>query len=358
VTLTSAAAAADAAWPVAGTAGSLAGTHLSVELSHGLRAVAALEVELTALAVSCAAPLTARPAWQLAAAAASSRLAPWVLLARDEAGVAVGAVVLVDHLQGRRTVRTTLGGTDGGHRGAILTDDPAVAWALGESWRAARAGQHRPPPVTLGPLPSDSLVVEAFGAGLSGSRQEPTDSIPVIDRAAGVDPADYLTDGMRRSLRKAANRLAGDGRAAVSRFTSDCAEIRGLLPQLEQVYRHRDHVHGRTSELDDTVGHQTWRHRVLDLAETGSLELATLHIDGELAAYALGIVDGAVYRLLEGRFVTGWARYSPGRLLEAMVVERALADAAVTTFDWMTAVAPESLLGRNDADPMVLVSLD
>ena len=36
------------------------------------------------------------------------------------------------------------------------------------------------------------------------------------------------------------------------------------------------------------------------------------------------------------------------------MVERALADGSATTFDWMTAVAPESLLGRNDADPMVL----
>ena len=102
---------------------------------------------------------------------------------------------------------------------------------------------------------------------------------------------------------------------------------------------------------------QTWRHRVGDLADAGVLELATLEIDGELAAYTLGIHDDPTYRLLEGRFVTGWARYSPGRYLEALVVERALAAGAVTTFDWMTAVAPESLLGRNDADPMVLVRL-
>jgi hypothetical protein len=43
--------------------------------------------------------------------------------------------------------------------------------------------------------------------------------------------------------------------------------------------------------------------------------------------------------------------------LEIAVVERVLADEALTTFDWMTAVAPESLLGLNDSDPMVLVQL-
>jgi hypothetical protein len=333
------------------------GAETSVELSYGLRAVAALEGELTALANDCRAPLTARPAWLLAAASVSSRLDPWVLLARDATGAAVGAVVLFDHVEQGRTLFTTLGGTDGGHRGAILTRDPAVAHALGRVWHRARAEQHRPPPVTLGPLPAADPVVEAFSAGLSGSRTEPDDAIPVIGRDAGCEPAEYLSAGMRRALRKATNRLAADGRLAVAAFTRDGAEILRLLPQLEQVYRHRDHVHGRSSDLDDAVGHQTWRNRVRDLAADGVLELATLFIDGELAAYALGVDDGPVYRLMEGRFVTFWARYSPGRVLEAQVVSRALTEDTVTTFDWMTAVAPESLLGRNDADPMVLVRL-
>ena len=75
------------------------------------------------------------------------------------------------------------------------------------------------------------------------------------------------------------------------------------------------------------------------------------------AAYVLGIVDGPVYRLLEGRFDTGWARYSPGRLLEAAVVQRMLDDPALTTLDWMTSVASEALLATNDADPMVVLRM-
>jgi hypothetical protein len=346
-----------AAWPVSDAHDSLAGAKTSVELAYGLRAVAALEGELTVLAEACGAPLTARPGWLLAAATASRRLRPWALLARDSAGVGIGAVVLFDHVEERRTLLTTLGGTDGGHRGAILTTDPAVAFALGRFWHGARAEQHLPPPVALGPLPAADPVVEAFSAGWSGSRLELDEPIPVIGRDADCEPAEYLSAGMQRTLRKSSNRLAGDGRVAIPGFTRDGTEILRLLPQLEQVYRHRDHVHGRSSDLDDAVRHQIWRNRVRDLAADGVLELATLHIDGELAAYALGVDDGPVYRLMEGRFVTGWARYSPGRVLEALVVSRALADASVTTFDWMTAVAPESLLGRNDADPMVHVRL-
>jgi hypothetical protein len=328
---------------------------LAVELGYGLRQVGALERELTVLAEESGAPSTARPAWQLAACRDSRQVEPWVLLVRDTGGTAVGAAMLVDHVEDGRIRSTTLAGTDGGHRGALLTSEPYVAHALGESWHLLRADQHRPAPVTLGPLPADDPVVTAFAAGLAESWLEPAAEIPVIRSTDGW-PA-YLTAGMSRTLRKAANRLAADGRTAVPRFSTDAGEIRGLLPQLEQVYRLRDHVHGRASDLDDAARQQTWRHRVGDLADAGVLELATLQIDGELAAYTLGIHDDPTYRLLEGRFVTGWARYSPGRYLEALVVERALAAGAVTTFDWMTAVAPESLLGRNDADPMVLVRL-
>jgi hypothetical protein len=299
--------------------------------------------------------MTARPAWSLAISEATPLVRPWAVLARDAEGMLVGAVLLVDHIQDPRAVLTTLAGTDGGHRGAILTTDTTVALTLGDAVRAALDAQSSPSTAVLGPLPAESAVVHAFSAGLSGSTQDAAAAVPVIRRAAGTDPDDYLASGMRRSLRKAANRLAADGRSSQTRFTNDADEILSQLAALEKVHRHRDHVHGRISDLDDAVRHRAWRQRVQNLTDLGLLELAILDIDGELAAYTLGVVDGSAYRLLEGRFVTDWHRYSPGRLLEMAVVERFLADEALTTFDWMTAVAPESLLGRNASDPMVLV---
>jgi Acetyltransferase (GNAT) domain len=328
-----------------------------VERVYGRAALVALDGELGELAVSSGAPLTGRPTWSLATSAASDFLQPWALLARDESGTAVGAVVLLDHVQDPRAVLTTLAGTDGGHRGTILTDDAVVAHALGDAVRRALDDQSSPSTVVLGPLPAGCPVVHAFATGLAGSRQDAAAAIPVIRRDAGTDPETYLAHGMRRALRKASNRLNADGREAEIRFTSDAEEILGRLAQLEQVHRHRDHVHGRISDLDDAVRHQTWRHRVRHLTDIGVLELAMLDIDGELAAYTLGVVDGPVYRLLEGRFVTEWARYSPGRLLEFAVVERVLADEELTTFDWMTAIAPETLLGQNAEDPMVLLQV-
>ena len=332
------------------------GQRVAVERHHGRGALARLAGELAALADTCAAPFTAALPWQLAAGAAWADHRPWALVARDERGIAVGAVVLIDVMGGRRALMTTLAGTDGGHRGRVLTEDVDVAHALGVGLLLA-LGEQRNPPAVLGPLPSGDPVVEAFAAGLVGSQVEPQPAVPVIRRVPPGD-GDYLSAGMRRTLRKAANRLAADGFETAVRFSNDEAEILRLLPQLEQVHRERDHLAGRISELDDEVSHLIRQHRIRFLAGSGALELATLHIDGELAAYTLGFVDRAAYRLLEGRFVSRWARYSPGRVLEAAVVERALADGSIATFDWMTAVAPESLLGQNDTDPMVVVRLD
>jgi hypothetical protein len=356
VTVTASGASDTTAWP-AGSGTVARQSRVTVEPSYGRRAVAAIADELGALAVSCDAPLTARPTWSLAPSNASDYLRPWALLARDAAGTPVGALLLLDHVHDPRAVLTTLAGTDGGHRGAILTRDTAVALALGDALRGIWDEQPSPSTVVLGPLPAGSPVVDAFAAGLSGSRQDAAGAVPVIRRSAGTDPEAYLAAGMRRALRKAANRLAADGRQAVTSFSCDAAEILGSLRQLEYVHRNRDHVHGRISDLDDAVRHGAWRDRAQNLSDVGLLELARLDIDGELAAYTLGVFDGPVYRLLEGRFVTQWARYSPGRLLEAAVVQRFLDDDALTTFDWMTSVAPESLLGRNDEDPMVFVQL-
>ena len=83
-----------------------------------------------------------------------------------------------------------------------------------------------------------------------------------------------------------------------------------------------------------------------------------LHLDGALAAYVIGLLDQPVYRVLEGRFVTEWARYSPGRVLESTVLQRFLDDPRFTTLDWMTGVAPGSLLAANDVEPQVSITLE
>lgn len=245
-------------------------------------------------------------------------------------------------------------GTDQGNRGAIAADSADSVVALAEGIHRALRGRPSGSEVVLGPLDANHPHTQMFGAAIPGSTFIEDDPIPLIKNEGRV-LTHYLSNGMRRQLRKARNRLETDGLAWTVSVTTDPDEISSQLPVLERCHRERDHAHGRASALDDEAGVRLWLARIETLSRSGVLELAMLTIDGEFAAHTLSVFDGDIYRVLEGRFVSEWARYSPGRLLEAHIVDQVLNEQSVPVVDWMTATATEKLLATNDSDAMVYV---
>jgi Acetyltransferase (GNAT) domain len=311
--------------------------------------------ELEALAHRCGAPVTGRTRWMLAGAEQGPQ--PWAILVRDPAGFLRAGAVLLDVVSSTRDASVvTFAGSDLGHRGAILADDKLWARRLGIALSNALPGRTRGWAIELGPLEEESPLIAGFLAGFPELVSVGVAPIPQVQRETGLDEAtDYLVPSMRRTLRKATNRLATDDRRFDVTFIRSYSEIRGLLPAIEACHRNRDHDRGRRSDLDETATRHTWHGRLAELAVDGLLEVATAHIDGALAAHVIGIRDGATYRVLEGHFVTDWARYAPGRLLEAAVLQRMLDDPAMSALDWMTSIAPESLIAANAAAPMVVL---
>jgi hypothetical protein len=122
-----------------------------------------------------------------------------------------------------------------------------------------------------------------------------------------------------------------------------------MLPDMALAYRDRDHAHGLASPLDTLTGRRAWRERLLRLVGCCGAEVGIVQMSGRLAAYVVGVPDGPFYRVVEGRFVEDFARYSPGRLLEAAMLQRMLDDPARDTLDWMTGTAPSALLAANAA---------
>ena len=294
-------------------------------------------------------PVTASSRWVFAEIdTGTSR--PWLVVARDSVGELHGMLVLLDDTMNGQTV-TTLAGCDQGHRGHLAVDSPEVGARLGKAIARELRSRDEPCRLLLGPLDSRDELVHALAASLPGAALIPEAPIPVI-RKDSTHWRDYLSHNMARTVRKGRNRLETDGCELTVSYTSDPSEIAMLLPLLEQVHRDRDHAHGRPSDLDDTHAARVWRQRLERLSRVGQVELAVLTIDGEFAAHAIAAVDGEAYRILEGRFVTRFSRYAPGRILEAAVLQRVLDDEHFTTLDWMTAVAPEKLLATNAADPM------
>ncbi|NAZ84119.1 GNAT family N-acetyltransferase, partial [Kineococcus sp. R8] len=225
--------------------------------------------------------------------------------------------------------------------------------------RALAAGARRRGTATaweLGPVVDDGVAqAVASGAGLA---VHSGDAVPAVRRPADGDVAHLVSANLRKTLRKARNRIAADGHAMGIEVSTEARAVEAALPQLAAAYRDRDHAHELPCVLDTERGLRTWQGRVRALAATGRLELSVLTLDGELAAYVLGLRDGARLGVLEGRFLTRFARYAPGRLLEADVLQRALADADVEELDWMTGVAPETLLAANHQEEVVLLRTD
>jgi len=328
---------------------------LPPQLLRGAALARLVHAELPAHAARWRAPLTARPAWLTASLTARHDQQPWAVALRGPTGQLRALVLLADEADAHGRLRTTLLGTDSVYQGAVLADDEAAAYELGQQFESALLSRPHLGAVHLGPIPADDPRTRAFAAGARLLALVAADPVPMVERD-GLEAAAYLSDGMRRTLRKARNRLTTDGLHCVTDVVTDHATIRAWQPELARHHQARDHAHGRDSAVDSHVGAALWRFRVEALL-CEKLELARLTIEGRLAAYVLGVPDGAVYRLIDGRFVGEWARYAPGRVLETAVLQRVLDDPALGRLDWMTAVAPETLLARTAAAPMVALEL-
>src|SRR5207247_2244467 len=121
--------------------------------------------------------------------------------------------------RGRDLVR--LAGSGSGYRGALVADGAEAGRRLGRELAWELSARSRPWRVALGPLELGSLAVDSFVEALPGAVCTPVDPIPVVRRGMSGDVAEYLSPSVRRTLRKAQNRLARDGRSLTVRFSRD-----------------------------------------------------------------------------------------------------------------------------------------
>ena len=248
-----------------------------------------------------------------------------------------------------------LAGSSAGHCSTVLASDAAAARLLGHAYWEAVSSRGRTVLTALGPVGSGGANLLDVAASIPGAEVVAASAVPVVRRLDSAVATDYLSASMRRTLRKATNRARTDGCRTTICFTQAREEIRRLMPELEHLHRERDHDQGRVSELDNPNALAVRRARLSALAEAGSLEVATLRIEGELAAHVVGLLDEGTYRVLEGILASRFARYSPGRVLETAVLQRMLDDPGLNTLDWVSAVASETLLAANAAEPTTVL---
>lgn len=323
--------------------------------------------ELDDLFLAAGTPVTARRTWLRAWVVAYEPAEPVAVLVRDgETGRLDGFAALWARPDADHDLVAPLGRRQS-DRGALPARHAAAAEALAAAVTAQLRARPRPWFLRLGQLPAGDPVAAALVRRLGGARLVPGVAIPKVEFGSATSAVEWLGGGLRKQLRKARNRLDADGVDASTAFTRDAGDVAVLIDEIEHTHRARERDADRTSDLDAPPGLRFWRAAVLDHAARGEVEVATLRLDGHLAAYVVSLLDGEALRVFDGRCSTVSARYSPGRLLETAVLERALAEPRFARVDWMNGLASEKLLAANAvehtehlvaASPGLVVDLD
>jgi diguanylate cyclase len=326
-----------------------ANAQLVVEIREGRGSLDELGPELEQLHGELAVPLMGRRRW----------VETWASVYRDRELVVIG----VRNQQGGLEAAATLARrvhdahielVGAGHGWPAATRlparSPAGARLLADAIARQVRGSHLPVRLELEQLVDGDPVVHLLLRRLPGAELQPTLWVPqvVLDPEQPFEA--YLSKNLRRQLRKASNRAEADGRRLDVRFQRDYGDVAALLPRLEEIHMRRDHSTRDGSDLDQPQNRRFWQAVILDSAREGKVEVGTLHLDGELAAYVVALLDGDSYRIFDGHFDSDHARYSPGRLIEAAALERAAGSKRYRRFDWMTGVAADKILAANTAE--------
>lgn len=253
--------------------------------------------------------------------------------------------------------RVTTPGADLAHYAVVASRGDRSTAALADTLRRWASDSLDGYHLVVGPLLADGAAA-ALSRRLDGwATSSAAEPVPVLRRDTRDEAAAYLSPGTRRTLRKAVNRLGADGRHAQVSVLRTEDEVLEVLPALARVHRTRDEVRGVAGMLSTPEGAERWTGWLTGLTRVGRLEVTALTIDGGLASYVVAADDGDHYRVVEGVFDPDFARYAPGRLLEAAVLQRVLDRRDVQVLDWMTSVAPEALLAHNELTPTVVLTV-
>ncbi len=296
-------------------------------------------------------PVCARPPWLTTWLEAFPAVRPVAVVAGAGGRIDGLACLAVARRGVLRTV--TLAGSGPSDHGRLPARDPAAATALAAGVVELLRGLRGPWRLQLAQLPVADPVVDALLAAVPGAYLEAGQGCPQLIFGPDRELARHISAGGRRAARQARSGIVKARlEMRVDRATGP-GQVRRLLPELVALRRDRDHWHGRRSDLDDP-GHRGFYAGVIArLAATGRVEVWTLHLDGALAAYFLGLRDGTVYRNWDGRISSAWPALSPGRLLRDELVTALLTDPGVTCIDWGRGELQHKMSAANEVVPHV-----
>jgi GNAT acetyltransferase-like protein len=299
---------------------------------------------LAALQRAAGTPVTSRPAWWYALGAGGG--VPVLITVCGRGGTLTGTALIVMHREAESwRIASSLPGSDDAWepaalsaqaRGTLLGAVAEFVSGLDGAWTLELTGLRDKDDAALlaGLLPHAEVDAAA--------------PVPLLRFGTGAPLP--LADDLLRSLARSGRRLRRDRSREEITVEREPSRLLPLWNEITAVHLACDDYAGRPSELDDPVRAEFWR-RVYHLhTRSSELEVVTLRLGGDLAAYVAAIGDGSAYRVIAGRSAPKWRPYTAGRRLETRAARWA-GDDGYALLDWGSSVAPETLLAANDTDP-------
>lgn len=321
-----------------------------VEVRRGLPDIKAVASDISALNAELEVPVMASWPWLNAWAQSFENWTPMMVDLRSaETRELMGYALLsyIERAEGTAIVAMGHGSSlyaalparDGDCASALADGVAAVLNEMPGAWSLELEQIHDLDPTLL------SLADELEHAQLLPELRIPR---VIFSSAHHID--DVLSKSMRKQIRRAEKKIAADGRKMTIAFDRGQAISMELIDEVESVHISRDRDARRNSDLLRPSERAFWRQVVESPNSDWEIEIATLRLDGELAAYVVAILDGDTYRVYDGRMSTEYRDYSPGRIIEAQALSRAMTDPRFAVLDWMSGVAAEKLLTTNIAE--------
>ena len=255
---------------------------------------------------------------------------PWgVLIQRN--GEYVAAAILTRRRLGLWWIDKPAGRCDPLRFAAV--DDGAAAKLVRAICEAA-CGFGGPWRLQVSDLPCQDPVIAHFRSAWPHSETQLTPPAPCLLFAEGAPLSTYLSRNTRSAVAKARNRILRDGLRITQEWTSEPEQIRKLLPQILDIYRRRDHQLCGVSIIDDPASETFFVAFVEEHARQGLMNLLTIHLEGQLAAFALCLLDNGRYWVLVNKTSPASLRYSTGTIANAEVVRHAFEDPRSCGVNW------------------------
>jgi hypothetical protein len=225
------------------------------------------------------------------------------------------------------------GGVGDPVRFGALDDNAAVLLAQAISYSIRNFGG--PWVVNIPDLnyPSD-LVVTTLQSNWRHSQTRQGLPVPHLLFAPTTPLNKYLSANTRSSVAKARNRIEREGIRMVQEWIRDPEQIIELLPNIFDIYRLRDYQLRGESLIDDAKARKFFTAFVTEHARQGLIDILTIHLNGELAAFAVCLLDNGEHWVLVNRVSPLWLRYSPGVIANAEIIRHAFEDNRSHGVNW------------------------